>query len=125
MPFIPISSMPTPVWFMRQTATITVRAVSQETSGAWDQTTSTTITALFCLQPNSSSEASIYKRETGRSLYTLFLLTKTTGDVAITTSQLNHIAKITIDGIDYQTDGEFLNLCSNDVVYQIGVFREV
>lgn len=117
--------MPIPVWFMRQTATITVRNVTQESAGSWDQGTSTTITALCCLQPNSSTEASIYKRETGRSLFTLFLLTKTTSDVAITSSQLNHIAKITIDGLDYQTDGEFLNLCSNDVVYQIGVFREV
>ena len=52
-------------------------------------------------------------------------LTIPLNDAAIPASQLNHISKITIDGVDYQTDGEFLNLCSNDVVYQMNVFREV
>ena len=124
MAFLPISSMPLPIWFMRQTATITVRQTSQETAGSWDQTTNTTLTVLCCLQPSSSNESAIYKRETGRTLYTLYLMPKTTSDVAIPASQLNHISKITIDGVDYLTDGEFLNLCSNDVVYQMNVFRE-
>jgi hypothetical protein len=117
--------MPLPIWFMRQTATITVRQTSQETAGSWDQSTNTTLTVLCCLQPSSSNESAIYKRETGRTLYTLYLMPKTTSDVAIPASQLNHISKITIDSVDYQTDGEFLNLCSNDVVYQMNVFREV
>lgn len=125
MAFLPISSMPSPIWFMRQTATITVRNVTQETAGSWDQGTSTTLTVLCNLQPASSNESAIYKRETGRSLFTLYLMPKTTSDVVITSAQLNHIAKITIDSVDYQTDGEFLNLCSNDVVYQMNVFREV
>jgi hypothetical protein len=123
MAFIPPSSMPLPYWFMRQTATVTVRVGSQETAGSWDQTDSTTYTVLCNLQPNSSSDAAIYKRETSRTLYTLFTLPTATDGTAIT-SVVNHIAKVTIDSVDYLVDGEVLNLCSNDACCQINVYRQ-
>lgn len=58
-------------------------------------------------------------------MFTIYLDTETTAGVAVTTTQLNHISTITVDGLVYQTDGEFLNLCSHDVVYQMNVYREV
>lgn len=123
MAFTPQSSMPLPYWFMRQTATITVKLAEQETAGSWDQTDSVTYTVACNLQPNSSSDAAIYKRETLRTLYTLFTLPKATDGTAMS-SVINHVSKVTIDNVDYKVDGEMLNLCSNDACIQINVYKE-
>lgn len=123
MAFTPPSSMPLPYWFMRQTATLTVRLETQESAGSWDQVDSVTYTALCNLQPNSTSDAAIYKRETGRTLYSLFTLPTATDGTAIT-SIVNKVTKVTIDAVDYKVDGEILNLCSNDACVQINVFKE-
>jgi len=120
MAFTPQSSMPLPYWFMRQAATITVKLASQETAGSWDQTDSVTYTVACCLQPASSSDAMIYKRETGKTYYTLFMLPTATDGTSIA-SAVNKIAKVTIDGSDYIVDGEAMNLCSNGAVYQLAV----
>lgn len=123
MTFFPPSSMPVPTWFLRQTATITVMLATQETSGAWEQSASVTYTAACNLQPASSGDAAVYKRETGRTLYRLFLGPTTTNGTAIGTV-INKVGTITIDGVVYQTDGELLDLCSNGVCFQLNVFRE-
>jgi hypothetical protein len=124
MPMLPPSSMPVPTWFLRQTATIQTRTAGQETSGAYELTNSTTYTVACCVQPNSSSDASIYKRETGRTLFTIYLGPQTTTGV-VTSTIVNHIATVTVDSVVYQVDGEPLDLCSNGVVFQLNAFREV
>jgi len=124
MPFAPPSSMPSPFWQMRQLATITVRSTSQETAGSFDITSGSTYTVPCNLQPNSSSDASIYKRETGRTLFSCYLLPKATDGTALTSAQLNHISSLAIDGVTYQVDGEALDLCSHGVVYQVNCSRE-
>lgn len=117
------SSMPVPWDMLRQTATLTTNTGTQQSSGAFELTDPSTATVLCNLQPNSSGDAMIYKRETGRTLYSLFLApTTTTGaDVA---STINHITTATVDGVTYQVDGEAMNLCSHGAVLQLNVYRE-
>lgn len=115
--------MPVPVWFMRQTATITTQLASQESAGSWDQGASVTYTCLCNLQPASSNDALIYRKETSTTLYTLFLLPTCT-DGTETVSVINKVTTFTIDSVVYKIAGEALNLCSNGVVVQCGVFRE-
>ncbi len=122
MTITPQSSMPVPTWFLRQTATITAMLGTQQSSGAWEYTTSVTYTAPCCLQPNSSGDASVYKRETGTTLYTLFLGPTTTDGTAVGTT-INKISKVTIDGVDYGVDGELIDLCSNGVCFQLNLWR--
>lgn len=116
--------MPFPRWFMRQTATLTTQLASQETAGSWDQGASVTYTCRCNLQPNSSNDAAIYRKETSTTLYTLYLMPKCTDGTA-TASVINKVTSITIDGVDYGMTGEPLDLCSNGSVIQCGVFREV
>lgn len=125
MPFSPPSSMPVPRWFFRQVATVTVTTVTQETAGSWDRGSGTSYSVPCSLQPSSSADSAIYKRETGRSLYDLYLDTKATDGTAITPAILNHISRISIDGTAYVVDGEFIDLASNGVVYKVAVSREV
>jgi len=123
MPLTPQSSMPTPWWFLRQSATVTTRSSTQETAGSYELTAGTTYTVLSCLQPNSSTDGQIYKRETGNSLFTLYLAPTTTTGASIA-SVVNHISTITIESVVYQVNGEVVDLCSNGAVYQLSVFKE-
>jgi len=116
--------MPVPQWHMRMLATVTVRSTTQETAGSFDITNGSTYSVPCCLQPNSSSDASIYKRETGRTLYTCYLQPRATDGTALTTAILNHNSSLTIDGLVYQVDGEALDLCSAGVVFQVNCSRE-
>jgi hypothetical protein len=125
MPFVPQSSMPEPLWFLRQTATITRRTATQESAGSWDLASASTITVQCWLQPNATTDALTYQRETGRNSYTLWLRTKATDGSAITTTQLNHVTSVAVDGITYQVDGEFIDLASNGVVFTVSLFKEV
>lgn len=119
---IPSSSMPAPTWFMRQTATLTVRVQTQETSGAWESSDSVTYTALCNLQLSTSGESAIFKRATGTTLGRVFLGATATDGTAISTI-ITKTSTITIDGVVWDVDGEPIDLCSNGVVYQVNVFR--
>lgn len=125
MAFLPPSSMPYPRWFYRQTATVTVTTVTQETAGSWDRGAGTSYTVPCYLQPASSADSAIYKRETGRTLYDLYLDVKATDGTAITAAILNHISRISIDSVAYVAEGEYIDLASNGVVYKLQVSREV
>ncbi len=116
------SSMPIPWDMLPQTVTLTTNSATQQSAGSFELDDPINITVMGNLQPASSSDANIYKRETGTTLYTLFLApTSTTGtDVA---ANVSHITKATIDGVDYFTDGEPLNLCSHGAVVQLNVYR--
>jgi hypothetical protein len=116
------SSMPIPWDMLPQTVTLTTDTGTQQSAGSWELTDPSTVTVMGNLQPASSADATIYKRETGTTLYTLFLApTSTTGtDVA---SNVSHITKVTIEGVDYFVDGEPLNLCSHGAVVQLNVYR--
>lgn len=124
MPMNPPIAMPVPQYQMRLLATITVRSTTQETAGSFDITNGASYTVPCCLQPNSSSDASIYKRETGRTLYTCYLQPKASDGTALSTAILNHISSLAIDGVTYQVDGEALDLCSAGVVFQVNCSRE-
>lgn len=117
------SSMPIPWDMLPQTVTLTTNSATQQSSGAIELTDPVTSTVMGNLQPNSSGDSMIYKRETGRTLYTLFLApTSTAGsDVA---STLTHITTATVDGVVYMVDGEVMNLCSHGAVLQLSVYRE-
>ena len=119
---IPSSSMPAPTWFMRQTATLTVRVQTQETSGAWESSDSVTYTALCNLQLASSGEQAIFKRAGGQTLGRVFLGATATDGTSIA-SIITKTATITIDAVVWDVDGEPIDLCSNGVVYQVNVFR--
>jgi hypothetical protein len=116
------SSMPIPWDMLPQTVTLTTNFGTQQSAGSFELTDPVAITVMGNLQPASSSDANIYRRETGTTLYTLFLApTSTTGaDVA---TNVSHITKVTIDSVDYFTDGEPLNLCSHGAVVQLNVYR--
>lgn len=117
------SSMPIPLGLLQQSATVTTRTAAQETSGAFELTASTTYTVRCCVQPSSTSDSAIYKRETGTTQITIWLA-PTTSTGTNTGSIVNHIATVTVDGVVYQVNGEPLNLCSAGRVYQLNVFRE-
>jgi hypothetical protein len=114
--------MPIPWDMLNQTATIAVQLSEQQSSGAWENADAVTYTAMCCLQPNSSGDASVYKRETGTTLYTLFLGPLTTSGAAIS-GTINKIAKVTIDSVVYGVDGELIDLCSNGVCFQLNLWR--
>ena len=118
----PWSSMPSPWDMLPQTVTLTPKTASQQTAGSFALADGSTLTVAGNLQPASSSDANIYRRETGTTLYTLFLSpTSTTGaDVA---SAINHVASATVEGVEYFIDGEPLNLCSHGAVLQLNVYR--
>jgi hypothetical protein len=118
----PWSSMPIPWDMLPQTVTLTPKTASQQSAGSFVFADGSTLTVAGNLQPASSSDANIYKRETGTTLYTLFLApTSTTGvDVA---GAISHIATATVDGVEYLLDGEPLNLCSHGAVVQLNVYR--
>lgn len=118
----PISSMPSPVWFLRQTATLTVKLATQETSGAWESSDSVTYTALCNLQLATSGESAIFKRATGTTLGRVFLGAAATDGTSIA-SIITKTSTITIDGVVWDVDGEPIDLCSNGVCYQVNVFR--
>mgnify|MGYP006274381909 CR=1 FL=1 len=124
MPISPPSSMPEPLWFMRQTATLTKRTASQETAGSWELNNSTTYTVQCCLQPSSSSESMLYQRETGRTNYTIYLRTHDINGTALTTTELNRVSSITVDNVTYFVSGEFIDLANNGVVYMVLLYRE-
>ena len=122
MTITPQSSMPSPTRFLRQTATLTVKLATQETSGAWESSTSVTYTALCNLQLSTSGESAIFKRATGTTLGRVFLGATATDGTSIA-SIITKTATITIDGVVWEVDGEPIDLCSNGVVYQVNVFR--
>lgn len=117
------SSMPVPWDMLPQTVTLTVQTGSQQSSGAIATSDGTAYTVMGNLQPNSSGDAMLYKRETGNTLYTLFLAPTTTTGVAVA-STINHTAKVTIDGVVYTLSGEPMDLCSHGAVLQLSVYRE-
>lgn len=117
------SSMPVPWDMLPQTVTLTTNTGTQQSSGAITLTDPTTATVMGNLQPNSSGDAMIYKRETGRTLYTLFLA-PTTSTGAEVASTISHITTAVVDGVTYQVDGEAMNLCSHGAVIQLSVYRE-
>lgn len=123
MAFIPQSSMPLPTWFLRQTATITTQTSTQDDTGQWYHSGSTTYTCLCNLQPISSSESTIYRKETTTTLYNLFL-SPTCTDGTSAASIIDNVTTFTIDNVVYKMAGEGLDLCSNSVVLQCGVYRE-
>lgn len=123
MAIVPQSSMPIPTWFLRQTATINTQIASQETAGSWDQADSTTYTCLCNLQPISTNDSAIYRKETSTTLYNLFLHPACVDGTA-TASLINKTTTFSVDGVVYKMSGEALNLCSNDVIVQCGVYRE-
>lgn len=125
MPFSPPSSMPVPRWFFRQVATVTVTTVTQETAGSWDRGAGTSYSVPCFLNPASSADSAIYKRETGRTLYDLYLDCKATDGTAVTSAILNHISRISVDGTAYVAEGEYIDLASNSVVFKLQVSREV
>lgn len=114
--------MPSPVWFLRQTATLTVKLATQETSGAWESSDSVTYTALCNLQLATSGESAIFKRATGTTLGRVFLGAAATDGTSIA-SIITKTSTITIDGVVWDVDGEPIDLCSNGVCYQVNVFR--
>lgn len=115
--------MPIPWHKLPQTVTLTTNTGTQQSSGAITLDDPTTATVMGNLQPNSSGDAMIYKRETGRTLYTLFLA-PTTATGADVMSTINHITTAAVDGVTYQVDGEAMNLCSHGAVLQLSVYRE-
>ena len=117
------SSMPIPWNMLPQTVTLTVQTSSQQGSGAIATADGTAYTVMGNLQPNSSGDAMIYKRETGRTLYTLFLAPKTSTGADVM-STISHITTAAVDGVTYQVDGEAMNLCSHGAVLQLSVYRE-
>jgi hypothetical protein len=124
MPLTPPISMPIPWSLLRQSATITARTSTQETAGSYEMTDGTSYTCKCWVQPASSSDSVYYRRETGRSLFTIYLAPTLTNGTA-TASVLSHIAKITVDGVTFEVNGEPINLCSAGKVLQLSVFREV
>jgi len=118
----PQSSMPSPTRFLRQTATLTVRLSTQETSGAWETTDSVTYTAKCNLQLATSGESAIFKRATGTTLGRVFLGATATDGTSIA-SIITKTSTITVDGVVWDVDGEPIDLCSNGVVFQVNVFR--
>lgn len=117
------TTMPIPWHKLVQTVTLTTNTGTQQSSGAITLADPTTATVMGNLQPNSSGDAMIYKRETGRTLYTLFLA-PTTATGADVMSTINHITTAAVDGVTYQVDGEAMNLCSHGAVLQLSVYRE-
>jgi len=117
------SSMPIPWDMLPQTVTLTVQTSSQQGSGAITTSDGTSYTVMGNLQPNSSDDAMLYKRETGNTLYTLFLA-PTTSTGADVMSTISHITTATIDGVVYAIKGEPMNLCSHGAVLQLSVYRE-
>lgn len=116
------SSMPIPWDMLPQTVTLTTHTGTQQSSGAFELTDPIAITVMGNLQPASSADANIYRRETGTTLYTLFLAPVATDGTDVA-SNVNHITKATINNVDYFTDGEPLNLCSHGAVVQLNVYR--
>ena len=108
---------------MRQTATVTTKTASQDDTGQWYTTDGTTYTVPCNLQPASSSEMAIYKRETGRTLYTVYMMPNATDGTALASS-VTHIATVTIDGTVYKCDGNAMDLCSNGAVLQVNVYAD-
>jgi len=117
------SSMPVPWDMLPQTVTLTTNTGTQQSSGAITLTDPTTATVMGNLQPNSSGDGMIYKRETGNTLYTLFLA-PTTSTGANVMDTISHITTATIDGVVYAIRGEPMNLCSHGAVLQLSVYRE-
>ena len=120
---VPPSSMPAPTWFLRQTATIAVQLATQETSGAWESSDSVTYTAKCNLQLATSGEALIFKRATGTTVGRVFFGATATDGTSIPTI-VTKTAKLTIDGVVWEVDGEPIDLCGNGVVFQVGVSRK-
>lgn len=116
------SSMPSPWDMLTQTVTLTTNSGTQQSAGSFELTDPITMTVMGNLQPASSSDARLYGRETGTTLYTLFLAPVSTTGTDVATN-VSHITKATIDGVDYFTDGEPLNLCSHGAVVQLNVYR--
>lgn len=123
MSLTPPISIPIPWSLLRQTATITTRTSTQETAGSYEMTDGTSYTCKCWVQPSSSSDSVYYRRETGRSLFTIFFAPTLTDGTA-TTTRLTHIAKVVVDGVTFQVDGEAINLCNASKVLQLSVFRE-
>lgn len=123
MAIVPQSSMPIPTWFLRQTATIVTQLATQDDTGQWYQADATSYSCLCNLQPISSSDSTIYRKETSTTLYNLFL-NPTCTDGTSTSGLINKTTKFTVDGVSYSLAGEALDLCSNAVVLQCGVYRE-
>lgn len=117
------SSMPIPWDMLPQTVTITIYTATQTSAGSFQLSDPTTHTVMGNLQPASSSDSMIYKRETGRTLYTLFLAPTTTAGTSIPAT-INHVVTATIDGVVYQVSGEPMDLCSHQSVIQLSVYRE-
>jgi len=117
------TTMPIPWHKLVQTVTLTTNTGNQQSSGAITLTDPTTATVMGNLQPNSSDDAMLYKRETGNTLYTLFLA-PTTSTGADVMSTISHITTATIDGVVYAIKGEPMNLCSHGAVLQLSVYRE-
>jgi hypothetical protein len=114
--------MPVPWDMLPQTVTLTTNTGVQQSAGSFELDDPIAITVMGNLQPASSSDANIYKRETGTTLYTLFLAPVSTTGTDVATN-VSHITKATIDSVDYFTDGEPLNLCSHGAVVQLNVYR--
>lgn len=114
-----------PPWpaLLFQSATISAPLAAQESSGAPTLGHVDTHTVACNLQPNTSSDAFVAKREYGQSFYTLFLAATTAAGVDVATVWAKNV-RVTIDSVQYFADGEELDPCSNGALYQATVWRE-
>ena len=119
--------MPRPSFFLRQSCTITVATMTDDTYGAPTSTAGATYTCACTLQPASSSLGFDMHRSqsvTGLDLYLDLTAAATAGGaVTATLGLLAKTTRYTVDGFDYEADGEATNPCSCNGALVVNVQR--